>query len=92
MYRQTVAMPQPEQSQMCEQPRKYAQRVLQALKIPVYDPAMPLSNGCGSPRRSSQWNGSLNRSELEVQFLEAPEQKGAVPFEPTSACRTVLGL
>jgi hypothetical protein len=38
------------------------------------------------------WNGSLNRSELEVQFLEAPEQKGAVPFEPTSACRTVLGL
>ena len=46
----------------------------------------------GSPRRSSQWNGSLNRSELEVQFLEAPEQKGAVPFEPTIACRTVLGL
>lgn len=34
----------------------------------------------------------LNRSELEVQFVEAPEQKGAVPFEPTSACRTVLGL
>ena len=51
----------------------------------------PIS-GCGSPGRSSQWNGSLNRSELEVQFLEAPEQKGAVPFEPTSACRTVLGL
>jgi hypothetical protein len=45
-----------------------------------------------SPRRSSQWNGSLNRSELEVQFLEAPEQKSAVPFEPTIACRTVLGL
>jgi transposase len=43
-------------------------------------------------RRSSQWNGSLNRSELEVQFLEAPEQKGAVPFEPTIACRTVLGF
>jgi hypothetical protein len=42
--------------------------------------------------RSSQWNGSLNRSELEVQFLEAPEQKGAVPFEPTIACRAVLGL
>jgi hypothetical protein len=38
------------------------------------------------------WNGSLNRSELEVQFLEAPEQEGAVPFEPTIACRTVLGL
>ena len=45
-----------------------------------------------SPRRSSHWNGSLNRSELEVQFLEAPEQKGAVPFESTIACRTVLGL
>lgn len=42
--------------------------------------------------RSSRWNCSLNRSELEVQFLEAPEQKGAVPFEPTSARRTVLGL
>jgi hypothetical protein len=51
-----------------------------------------LPDGCGSTRRSSQWNGSLNRSELEVQFVEAPEQKGAVPFEPTSACRTVLRL
>jgi len=40
----------------------------------------------------SQWNGSLNRSELEVQFLEAPEQKGPVPVEPTIGCRTVLGL
>lgn len=37
-------------------------------------------------------NGSLNGSELEVQFLEAPEQEGTVPFEPTSACRTVLGV
>jgi len=56
--------------------------------------AILLFDGCrlGRGRRSSQWNGSLNRSELEVQFLEAPEQKGAVPFEPTSACRTVLGL
>jgi hypothetical protein len=51
-----------------------------------------LRGGLGRSRRSSQWNGSLNRSELEVQFLEAPEQKRPVPFEPTIACRTVLSL
>jgi hypothetical protein len=50
------------------------------------------SSDADATSRVLQWNGSLNRSELEVQFLEAPEQKGAVPFEPTSACRTVLGL
>jgi hypothetical protein len=43
-------------------------------------------------RRSSQWNGSLNRSEFDVQFLEAPEQKRAVPFQPPIARRTVLSL
>lgn len=43
-------------------------------------------------RRSSQGNGSLNWTELQVQFLEAPEQKGAVPFEPTIACQAVVGL
>jgi hypothetical protein len=50
------------------------------------------SSDAEAMNRALQWNGSLNRSELEVQFLEAPEQKGAVPFELTSACRTVLGL
>ena len=40
----------------------------------------------------SRWGGSLNRSELQVQFLEAPEQKGTVPFQPTIARWTVLGL
>jgi hypothetical protein len=50
------------------------------------------SSDADAMNRVLQWNGSLNRSELEVQFLEAPEQKGAVPLEPTIVCRTVLGL
>ena len=46
-----------------------------------------------APRRQAKGdNGSLNRSELQVQFLEAPKQESSVPFEPTIACRTVLSL
>ena len=65
-----------------------------AVSVTPHRQTPALFDGCrvGRGRRSSRWNGSLNRSELEVQFLEAPEQKGGVPFEPTSACRTVLGL
>jgi hypothetical protein len=50
------------------------------------------SSDADAMNRVLQRNGSLNRSELEMQFLEAPEQKGAVPLEPTIVCRTVLGL
>ena len=50
------------------------------------------SSDADAMNRVLQRNGSLNRSELEMQFREAPEQKGAVPLEPTIVCRTVLGL